>query len=154
MHCQIALRSFEFSHLKTPFIIFIGCAAFLISAKHEERFPPKISELVDICARCYNKVDFLKMEQIVLLVLEWNILTPTVNVLVREVSLIQNPVKDFNPHFMSNMIKKVIFHKNLAYMPPSKVRNVQLSHTTFKPSRQKKVIFLLLFCLLNANFFW
>lgn len=98
-----------------------GCAAFLISAKHEERFPPKISELVDICARCYNKVDFLKMEQIVLLVLEWNILTPTVNVLVREVSLIQNPVKDFNPHFMSNMIKKVIFHKNLAYMPPSKV---------------------------------
>ena len=65
------------------------------------------------------------MEQIVLLVLEWNILTPTVNVLVREVSLIQNPVKDFNPHFMSNMIKKVIFHKNLAYMPPSKVRNVQ-----------------------------
>ena len=117
---------------------FIGCAAFLISAKHEERFPPKISELVDICARCYNKVDFLKMEQIVLLVLEWNILTPTVNVLVREVSLIQNPVKDFNPHFMSNMIKKVIFHKNLAYMPPSKVRNVQLSHTSFKPIRQKK----------------
>ena len=78
------------------------------------------------------------MEQIVLLVLEWNILTPTVNVLVREVSLIQNPVKDFNPHFMSNMIKKVIFHKNLAYMPPSKVRNLQLSHTSFKPSRQKK----------------
>ena len=73
------------------------------------------------------------MEQIVLLVLEWNILTPTVNVLVREVSLIQNPVKDFNPHFMSNMIKKVIFHKNLAYMPPSKVRNVQLSRTSFKP---------------------
>ena len=115
---------------------FVGCAAFLISAKHEERFPPKISELVDICARCYNKVDFLKMEQIVLLVLEWNILTPTVNVLVREVSLIQNPVKDFNPHFMSNMIKKVIFHKNLAYMPPSKVRNVQ-----FKPSRQTEFTF-------------
>ena len=128
---------------------FIGCAAFLISAKHEERFPPKISELVDICARCYNKVDFLKMEQIVLLVLEWNILTPTVNVLVREVSLIQNPVKDFNPHFMSNMIKKVIFHKNLAYMPPSKVRNLQLSHTSFKPSRQKKVTFSLLFCVLH-----
>ena len=98
-----------------------GCAAFLISAKHEERFPPKISELVDICARCYSKIDFLKMEQIMLLVLEWNILTPTVNVLVREVSLIQNPVRDFNPNFLTNMIKKVIFHKNLAYMPPSKV---------------------------------
>jgi hypothetical protein len=98
-----------------------GCAAFLISAKHEERFPPKISELVDICARCYNKIDFLKMEQIMLLVLEWNILTPTVNVLVREVSLIQNPVRDFNPNFLTNLIKKVIFHKNLAYMPPSKV---------------------------------
>lgn len=97
-----------------------GCAAFLIAAKHEERFPPKISELVDICAKCYNKIDFLKMEQIMLIVLEWNILTPTVNVLVREVSLIQN-VKDFNPQFMTDIIKKIIFHKNLAYMPPSKV---------------------------------
>jgi len=99
----------------------VGCSAFLIAAKHEERFPPKISELVDICARCYNKVDFLKMEQIMLLVLEWNILTPNVNVLIREVALIQNPVKDFNPHFISSMVKKIIFHKNLAYMPPSKV---------------------------------
>ena len=118
---------------------FIGCAAFLISAKHEERFPPKISELVDICARCYNKVDFLKMEQIVLLVLEWNILTPTVNVLVREVSLIQNPVKDFNPHFMSNMIKKVIFHKNLAYMPPSKVRICTVIAHQFQNQSPEKV---------------
>lgn len=102
-----------------------GCAAFLIAAKHEERFPPKISELVDICARCYNKIDFLKMEQIMLVVLEWNILTPTVNVLIREVSLIQN-VKDFNPHFVTNMIKKIIFHKTMAYLPPSKVTKIPL----------------------------
>lgn len=99
----------------------IGCCAFLIAAKHEERFPPKISELVDICARCYIKLDFLKMEQIMLIVLEWNILTPTVNVLIREAALLQKPVKDFNPHFISSMVKKIIFHRNLAYMPPSKV---------------------------------
>ena len=99
----------------------IGCCAFLIAAKHEERFPPKISELVDICARCYIKLDFLKMEQIMLIVLEWNILTPTVNVLIREAALLQKLVKDFNPHFISSMVKKIIFHRNLAYMPPSKV---------------------------------
>ena len=99
----------------------IGCCAFLIAAKHEERFPPKISELVDICARCYITLDFLKMEQIMLIVLEWNILTPTVNVLIREAALLQKPVKDFNPHFISSMVKKIIFHRNLAYMPPSKV---------------------------------
>ena len=99
----------------------IGCCAFLIAAKHEERFPPKISELVDICARCYITLDFLKMEQIMLIVLEWNILTPTVNVLIREAALLQKPIKDFNPHFISSMVKKIIFHRNLAYMPPSKV---------------------------------
>ena len=99
----------------------IGCCAFLIAAKHEERFPPKISELVDICARCYITLDFLKMEQIMLIVLEWNILNPTVNVLIREAALLQKPVKDFNPHFISSMVKKIIFHRNLAYMPPSKV---------------------------------
>jgi len=97
-----------------------GCAAFLIAAKHEERFPPKISELVDICARCYNKIDFLKMERIMLLVLEWKVVTPSVNVLVREVSLIQNG-KDFNQTFLTNIIKRIVFHKSLAYMPPSKV---------------------------------
>jgi len=126
-----------------------GCAAFLISAKHEERFPPKISELVDICARCYNKVDFLKMEQIILLVLEWNILTPTVNILVREVSLIQNPIKDFNPQFVSNMIKKVIFHKNLAYMPPSKVAFSLISASDYgaEPKDVEKTFKYLLYLL-------
>jgi len=109
----------------------VGCCAFLIAAKHEERFPPKISELVDICARCYIKLDFLKMEQIMLLVLEWNILTPTVNVLIREAALLQKPVKDFNPHFISSMVKKIIFHKNLAYMPPSKVAFSLISATEY-----------------------
>ena len=33
-----------------------GCAAFLLAAKHEERDPPKITELVNLCAHCYMKV--------------------------------------------------------------------------------------------------
>lgn len=98
----------------------VGCAAFLIAAKHEERYPPKISELVDICARCYQKIDFLKMEQIMLIVLEWKILTPTINIMVREISLVQHS-KAYHPQFLANMVRKIVCHKNLAYMPPSKV---------------------------------
>jgi len=96
-----------------------GCSAFLIAAKHEERFPPKISELVNLCAKCYWKIDFLKMEQIMLRVLEWSILTPTVNGLVQEVSLTQKIEKNFSSQFLTQIIKKIIFHSNLAYMPPS-----------------------------------
>jgi len=100
-----------------------GCAAFLIAAKHEERFPPKISELVNLCAKCYWKPDFLKMEQIMLRVLEWSIQTPTVNGLVHEVFLTQQQKceKNFSPQFLTQIMKKIIFHTNLAYMPPSKV---------------------------------
>lgn len=112
-----------------------GCAAFLIAAKHEERFPPKISELVDICAKCYNKTDFLKMEAIMLLVLEWKVLSPTVNVLVREVALLQN-VKSFTSQFLTNMIQKIIYHKNLAYMPPSKVAFSLVSAADFAAESQ------------------
>ena len=35
-----------------------GCAAFLLAAKHEERDPPKITELVNLCAHCYMKVSY------------------------------------------------------------------------------------------------
>ena len=56
---QLCTLVFKFLTHPWQMIIFSGCCAFLIAAKHEERFPPKISELVDICARCYIKVIFL-----------------------------------------------------------------------------------------------
>ena len=37
-----------------------GCSAFLLAAKHEERDPPKLVELVKLCAHCYMKSDFIK----------------------------------------------------------------------------------------------
>lgn len=96
-----------------------GCAAFLLAAKHEERDPPKITELVNLCAHCYMKTDFIKMERIMLRVLEWNLLSPNVNILLREVCLAQNI--NLSSDFIIPMLKMIIIHKSLAYMPPSKL---------------------------------
>lgn len=96
-----------------------GCAAFLLAAKHEERDPPKITELVNLCAHCYMKNDFIKMERIMLRVLEWNLMFPNVNILLREVCLAQNI--QLSQDFVIPMLKRITMHKNLAYMPPSKV---------------------------------
>jgi hypothetical protein len=106
--------------IETDIFQLAGCAAFLIAAKHEERDPPKVSELVSLCAKCYMKSDFLKMERIMLRVLEWNIQTPMIHNLVREVALIQN-LKPVDEDFLTQIIGKIIFHKSLAYMPPSKL---------------------------------
>lgn len=70
--------------------------------------------------KCYMKSDFLKMERIMLRVLEWNIQTPMIHNLVREVALIQN-LKPVDEDFLTQIIGKIIFHKSLAYMPPSKL---------------------------------
>lgn len=106
--------------IETDIFQLAGCAAFLIAAKHEERDPPKVSELVSLCAKCYMKSDFLKMERIMLRVLEWNVLTPMIHNLVREVVLIQH-LKPVDEDFLAKIIRKILFHKTLAYMPPSKV---------------------------------
>ena len=106
--------------IETDIFQLAGCAAFLIAAKHEERDPPNVSELVSLCAKCYMKSDFLKMERIMLRVLEWNIQTPMIHNLVREVALIQN-LKPVDEDFLTQIIGKIIFHKSLAYMPPSKL---------------------------------
>lgn len=106
--------------IETDIFQLAGCAAFLIAAKHEERDPPKVSELVSLCAKCYMKSDFLKMERIMLRVLEWNVMTPMIHNLVREVALIQH-LKPVDEDFLAKIIRKILFHKTLAYMPPSKV---------------------------------
>ena len=53
-------------------------------------------------------------------VLEWNVLTPMIHNLVREVVLIQH-LKPVDEDFLAKIIRKILFHKTLAYMPPSKV---------------------------------
>lgn len=96
-----------------------GCSAFLLAAKHEERDPPKLVELVKLCAQCYMKSDFIKMERIMLRSLDWNLLSPNVHVLLREVCLAQKI--SLSSDFVISMLKRVITHHNLPYMPPSKL---------------------------------
>jgi len=96
-----------------------GCSAFLLAAKHEERDPPKLVELVKPCAHCYMKSDFIKMERIMLRSLDWNLMSPNVHVLLREVCLAQKI--SLSSDFVISMLKRVIIHHNLPYMPPSKL---------------------------------
>jgi len=96
-----------------------GCSAFLLAAKHEERDPPKLAELVKLCAHCYMKSDFIKMERIMLRSLDWNLLSPNVHVLLREVCLAQKI--SLSSDFVISMLKRVLIHHNLSYMPPSKL---------------------------------
>ena len=47
-------------------------------------------------------------------VLEWNLLSPNVNILLREVCLAQNI--NLSSDFIIPMLKMIIIHKSLAYM--------------------------------------
>jgi len=121
-----------------------GCAAFLLAAKHEERDPPKISELENLCAQCYMKNDFIKMERIMLKVLEYKLVFPSVNVLLREICLLKNI--NLSTEFVVTMIKRITLHNNLAYMPPSTVV-FTLINAADQCTDVEKCFKYLLFCL-------
>jgi len=55
----------------------VGVTATLIASKYEEIYPPKLSELVFICDKAYTKEEIVKMEIIVLNVLEFKLRVPT-----------------------------------------------------------------------------
>ena len=56
----------------------VGLTCFFIAAKHEEVEPPEISELVSLCARSYQPQQFRWMECIILSLVKFEIMSPTV----------------------------------------------------------------------------
>lgn len=55
----------------------LGIAALLIACKHEEIYVPKLEDLIYVTDNAYKKEDLIKMEEIVLDYLNFDILTPS-----------------------------------------------------------------------------
>jgi len=60
----------------------VGLTAFFIAAKQEEVDPPEVSELVSLCARGYEARQFLMMERLILALLNFKLMAPTLNFFV------------------------------------------------------------------------
>ena len=61
---------------KTKFQL-VGTAAFLISCKENEIYPPRLDDLIHIVDNAYTKEELMKMEYDILKKLEFNIISPT-----------------------------------------------------------------------------
>ncbi|XP_077589595.1 cyclin-A2 [Stigmatopora nigra] len=57
----------------------VGTAAMLLASKFEEIYPPEVSEFVYITDDTYTKKQVLRMEQLVLKVLSFDMAAPTIN---------------------------------------------------------------------------
>ncbi|XP_009876596.1 PREDICTED: cyclin-A1, partial [Apaloderma vittatum] len=57
----------------------VGTAAILLAAKYEEIYPPEVNELVYITDYTYTKKQVLRMEQLLLKVLAFDLTAPTIN---------------------------------------------------------------------------
>lgn len=55
----------------------VGAAAMYIAAKFEEIFPPEIADFVYITDDTYTKAQIVRMERVILKVLDFNLAGPT-----------------------------------------------------------------------------
>uniref|UniRef100_A0A182WEW9 Uncharacterized protein n=1 Tax=Anopheles minimus TaxID=112268 RepID=A0A182WEW9_9DIPT len=71
----------------------VGTAAMFIAAKYEEIYPPDVSEFVYITDDTYTKTQVLRMEQLMLKVLSFDLTVPTSLVFINSYS-VMNDVPD------------------------------------------------------------
>eukprot|EP00359_Climacostomum_virens_P003711 CAMPEP_0204916140 /NCGR_PEP_ID=MMETSP1397-20131031/14029_1 /ASSEMBLY_ACC=CAM_ASM_000891 /TAXON_ID=49980 /ORGANISM="Climacostomum Climacostomum virens, Strain Stock W-24" /LENGTH=317 /DNA_ID=CAMNT_0052088535 /DNA_START=255 /DNA_END=1205 /DNA_ORIENTATION=- len=65
--CSVAQADFQL----------VGCACFVIAAKLEEVFTPRLSIVAKLTANSYTEAQIISMERRVLVGLDWRILSPT-----------------------------------------------------------------------------
>lgn len=68
----------------------VGTAAMFIAAKYEEIYPPDVAEFVYITDDTYTKKQVLRMEQLILKVLSFDLSVPTTMVFVNLFSVMLN----------------------------------------------------------------
>uniref|UniRef100_A0A672YSQ6 G2/mitotic-specific cyclin-B2 n=1 Tax=Sphaeramia orbicularis TaxID=375764 RepID=A0A672YSQ6_9TELE len=76
------------SYMKRSKLQLLGTAALMIAAKHEEIFPPDLSEFVDITNSTYTKQQLIRMEHAILKVLSFRMAAPTVQYFLRQFMLV------------------------------------------------------------------
>uniref|UniRef100_A0A034WTK0 G2/mitotic-specific cyclin-A n=1 Tax=Bactrocera dorsalis TaxID=27457 RepID=A0A034WTK0_BACDO len=68
----------------------VGTAAMYIASKYEEIYPPDVGEFVFITDDTYNKAQVLRMEQIILKILAFDLCTPTAYVFINTYAVLLN----------------------------------------------------------------
>ncbi|EDW79356.1 uncharacterized protein Dwil_GK13671 [Drosophila willistoni] len=68
----------------------VGTAAMYIAAKYEEIYPPAVGEFVFLTDDSYTKVQVLRMEQVILKVLSFDLCTPTAYVFVNTYAVLSD----------------------------------------------------------------
>lgn len=99
----------------------VGTACMFIAAKYEEIYPPDVSEFVYITDDTYNKRQVLRMEHLVLKVLEFDLSVPTAHLFVSKMCQMiptEDKVRSL-ALYLSEM--SLVDGENFLRFPPSQV---------------------------------
>lgn len=89
----------------------VGTAAMFIAAKYEEIYPPDVGEFVYITDKTYTKKQVLRMEQLILKVLTFDLCVPTTSVFLNAYPILNDLPKEVK--FMAHVsTKKSILIRN------------------------------------------
>ncbi|XP_035903397.1 G2/mitotic-specific cyclin-A [Anopheles stephensi] len=96
----------------------VGTAAMLIAAKYEEIYPPDVSEFVYITDDTYTKTQVLRMEQLILKVLSFDLTVPTALVFINTYC-VMNDVPDKVKYLAMYLCELALLEADpyLTYMP-------------------------------------
>jgi cyclin B len=70
-------RFLEKSSIQRTKLQLVGVTSMLIAAKYEEIYAPEVRDFVYITDKAYTKEEILKMEQLILMTLDFNITAPS-----------------------------------------------------------------------------
>lgn len=101
----------------------VGAAATFVAAKYEEIYPPEIQEFVFITDDTYTKKQLLKMEQLILKVLSFDLTSPTANGFMEIfLSAIGEDEEDLLYNLSMFLMEfSLVYNESLCPYPPSKV---------------------------------
>uniref|UniRef100_A0A182JQ41 Uncharacterized protein n=1 Tax=Anopheles christyi TaxID=43041 RepID=A0A182JQ41_9DIPT len=96
----------------------VGTAAMFIAAKYEEIYPPDVSEFVYITDDTYTKTQVLRMEQLILKVLSFDLTVPT-SLLFTNTYCVMNDVPDKVKYLTMYLCELSLLEADpyLTYMP-------------------------------------
>lgn len=87
----------------------VGTAAMFIAAKYEEIYPPDVGEFVYITDNTYTKKQVLRMEQLILKVLTFDLCVPTTSVFLNAYPIVEDLPMDVK--FMAQVSVVVVQKK-------------------------------------------
>lgn len=120
-------RFLSFMAVQRSKLQLVGTACMFIAAKYEEIYPPDVSEFVYITDDTYNKRQVLRMEHLVLKVLEFQLSVPTAHLFVNNMCQMiptEEKVKSL-ALYLSEM--SLVDGENFLRYPPSQVAAAALA---------------------------